>query len=278
MRYCLNYNKTLKKEIFSKINELIITYQENDMELLGFCQKYKDKRIIVDVQDFDIFKQSNGINKIKGIKEAIPELNITLRIPCLKENFDLCKENNISFFCNRFANNWEVFRGLINEGVSDIYITEELCFSIKQCAEIAHSKNIYIRVFPDIAQSSWFYEKSITKFFIRPDDLIQYEPYVDILEFIGHSENQSAICEIYQSQKWAGPLKEIITDFNLDIDNRTIVPRFAQNRLSCQKRCLKGSSCNICETILKLSETLKNKNIVVRNKKLEKESIVEKEK
>ena len=278
MNYCLTYNKKLEQNIFSKIDELIISYQENDTELLNFCNKYKEKRIIIDISDFELFKQSNGVNKIKGIKESISDLNIVLRIPCSKENFSFCKEENLFFFCNKFANSWEIFNGLLNEGVSDIYITESLGFDIIDCAKIAHSKNVLIRVFPDIAQSSWFYEEDIKKFFIRPDDLIQYAPYVDILEFIGHSERQDAICKIYQSQKWAGPLNEIITDFNLNVDNRTIIPRFTQNRLNCRKKCLRGSSCNLCNTILELAETLKNKDIVVKNQKLEKKSLLEKEK
>lgn len=43
--------------------------------------------------------------------------------------------------------------GLIKCGVSELYITDSLGFEIIKVAEIAHSKDVKIRVYPNVAQS-----------------------------------------------------------------------------------------------------------------------------
>lgn len=279
MKYCLYFDELKNKNIISKENEILISYKEEDTNLLDICRQYSEQRIVIDISNFYLFKESDGIKKIQGLKEVLPHTDIVLRIFYNKEDCLLLQKNNLPFFCNKFANTWEIFNGLLNLGVTDIYVTEELGFNITKCAEIAHSKNIFIRVFPDVAQSTWYgTQEEIKKFFIRPDDLIQYEPYVDVLEFVGHTDRQEIIYEIYKKQRWAGPINEIIKDLSINVDNRTIIPRFAQNRLNCEKKCQKGSSCNICPTILQLANSLKEKNIVIKNKKLDTKGLLEKEK
>lgn len=271
INFSLNYRKGLKAKVITSVQELIISYNKEDVNLLHFCKEYQNKRIVINITNYEDFKTSDGINKIKGIKENLPNLNIVLRVPYSKNICQECKKLEIPFFFSDFfANSWEILNGQIKDGVSDVYIVESLGFDIIKCAEIAHQNNVKIRVFPDIAQSAWDNDKDdIRKFFIRPDDLIQYEPYIDTIEFIGHSvDKQDILCEIYQKQKWAGQLKEIISDFSVDIDNRTILPRFAQNRLNCQKKCLRGSSCNICSVMKEVATTLEKKQVVIKNKKI----------
>ena len=65
-------------------------------------------------------------------------------------------------------------------------------------AAAAHVKNIQIRVFPNVAQSRSEIP-AIKQFFIRPEDLNAYEPYVDIYEFyrVNSSINTDVLYEIY---------------------------------------------------------------------------------
>ena len=59
-------------------------------------------------------------------------------------------------------------------------------------------------------------------------------------------------------------MNEIIINLKSDIDNRYIIPRFAEKRISCDKKCQKGGRCNICNNILDLSKTLKDNKLIVQ--------------
>ena len=60
-------------------------------------------------------------------------------------------------------------------------------------------------------------------------------------------------------------------DFNSDIDNKYIIPRFAEMRIKCGKNCLKGGSCRRCEIIEELSNNLEKTKLVVSIDKDKKE-------
>ena len=52
------------------------------------------------------------------------------------------------------------------------------------------------------------------------------------------------------------------------IDNKYIIPRFAEMRIKCNKKCLKGSHCRRCDNIKDLSITLENKKIIIEREKI----------
>jgi hypothetical protein len=139
-----------------------------------------------------------------------------------------------------------------------------LCFEIDKVAEIAAQYNAQVRVYPNIAQSKWNNTAALKKFFIRPEDIDEYEKYVDVIEFYNVDKQIDIYYDIYkQKKKWFGKLNEIILDFDSDIDNRYIIPRFAEMRIKCGKNCLKGGSCRRCEIIEQLSNTLEESQLVV---------------
>lgn len=266
MKFCLNYRKAHEKLMMSA-DELNITYNKKDTTLVDFLELYMGKRINIKIEDLEDFKATDEINKIAAIVEKYSDINISLKLPKVDMEFiDLLKEKNIPYFIGTFVNNWDVFRGLINLGVTDIYIVEDLGFELDTCSKIAHENHVKIRVFPNIAQSTWKNSEPIKKFFIRPEDVIQYEPYVDVIEFMGNVEKEGVLLEIYRDNKeWFGPLYELISDLDSEIDSRFIIPRFAETRIKCGKRCLKGAPCTMCNTVDTLSKTLKDRNLIVTN-------------
>ena len=185
MKYCLDFNKKYLS-LLNEVDEITIQYNKRDTSLVEFLQKYSNKRVNILISDLEDFIESKEIDKIKGIKEKYPELNFALQLP-RTNNFSFIKElRNIGlkFFISDFAFDWDIFLGLINLGVSDIYVTDNLGFELDKCAKIAHENNICIRVFPNIAQSKWDNTPGEKKFFIRPEDLQYYEGFVDVVEFL----------------------------------------------------------------------------------------------
>ena len=162
-------------------------------------------------------------------------------------------------------NNWDTLQGYIKYKPSDMYIVEALGFEINKVAKVLHNENIKIRTFANVAQSSWREIDPLRKFFIRPEDIPIYEPYIDVIEFFNSKNSSSTLYKIYsKDKKWFGQLNELILDFDSDIDNRFIVSKFAEHRTRCGKRCLKGENCKFCDTIYQLSQTLKENGILAK--------------
>ena len=103
------------------------------------------------------------------------------------------------------------------------------------------------------------------KFFIRPEDLKEYEKYIDIIEFYNVDKQIDIYYDIYENKKqWFGKLNEIILDFNSEIDNKYIIPRFAEMRIRCSKKCFKGKHCRRCNVIENLSNSLEKSKLIVK--------------
>lgn len=64
--------------------------------------------------------------------------------------------------------------------------------------------------------------------------------------------------EIYfKDKEWNGKLREIIKRLSSDINNYYILgPEFANRRMRCEKKCLKGNRCRLCNVLNDLANGL----------------------
>lgn len=268
MKYCINYSN--KSHIIDKVDEILIRYDKNKiLELFTqFIPAHLNQRVIVQlIEENNIDTIVNNLKKIISIYNENKDIKFDIQLPFYNQKFmEELKDTNLKYFFKAAANSWDKFTGLISQNVSDIYITDELAFELDKVAEIAHKNNIKVRIYPNVAQSRWDKLSDILKFFIRPEDIEMYEPYVDVCEFYGNKAQQiDTYYKIYQEdKKWFGDLQEIIIGLDSKIDSRYIIPRFAEKRIKCGKDCLKGGKCEMCKRILDLSEQLENAHLIVQ--------------
>lgn len=268
MKYCINYSN--KSHIIDKVDEILIRYDKNKiLELFTqFIPAHLNQRIIVQlIEENNIDTIVNNLKKIISIYNENKDIKFDIQLPFYNQKFiEELKDTNLKYFFKAAANSWDKFTGLISQNVSDIYITDELAFELDKVAEIAHKNNIKVRIYPNVAQSRWDKLSDILKFFIRPEDIEMYEPYVDVCEFYGDKAQQiDTYYKIYQEdKKWFGDLQEIIIGLDSKIDSRYIIPRFAEKRIKCGKDCLKGGKCEMCKRILDLSKQLENAHLIVQ--------------
>ncbi len=268
MKYCINYSN--KSHIIDKVDEILIRYDKNKiLELFTqFIPAHLNQRVIVQlIEEDNIDTIVNNLKKIISIYNENKDIKFDIQLPFYNQKFiEELKDTNLKYFFKAAANSWDKFTGLISQNVSDIYITDELAFELDKVAEIAHKNNIKVRVYPNVAQSRWDKLSDILKFFIRPEDIEIYEPYVDVCEFYGDKAQQiDTYYKIYQEdKKWFGDLQEIIIGLDSKIDSRYIIPRFAEKRIKCGKDCLKGGKCEMCKRILDLSKQLENAHLIVQ--------------
>ena len=258
MKYCLDFRRSTKI-IVTEVDEINFVFDL--ASLLDFLEEYKEKRINVAIQFEDL-------DKIIKIYKEHNLSNIFIKLPYYEEiAAKKLKENNIPFYCATLVSDWDVFNGLIEIGVSDIFITENLGFELDKVSKIAKENKVQLRAFPNVCQSQWEYTSKLKTFFIRPDDVKIYEKYIDVFEFFGNPDRQKIYYKIYKDEQWFGSLGELILDFNFDLDSRFVIPNFAEQRVKCGKKCMKGGNCQICERIVELSKTLEKSKIIVRNNK-----------
>lgn len=270
MKYCIDFKKNFK--YINEVDEITIEYNRKDTSLLEFLLLYKDKRVNIYITDAKDFLENNDLDRFIAISKDYPNLNyyLKLRNPAYNEDaFHLYEkireETNILYFFDTLVSDWDTLWGYIEMLPLDIYITEDLCFELDKVSSILHKYGIKVRTFPNVCQTKWNKTPSLKTFFIRPEDVDIYEKYIDTLEFFGRSDSIETMYKVYAiDKKWFGPLKELIIGFKSDMDSRFIIPRFAEKRIRCGKKCLKGGTCNVCSKIEQLSKVLKENNLLVQ--------------
>lgn len=272
MKYCVQYKPGYK--YLDRIDEIIIHFRRQDTTLIDFLLLHKDKRVIIDIDNEDEFIEYDCIKIFTSALEQHPEINFVFRLgdPRVEGAQNLAEkireEKSLSkrFFFDNFVDNWDTLMGLLEYYPSDMYITGSLGFEIKDVAELLHALDVKVRVFPNVAQSTWAID-SLRKFFIRPEDIQFYEPYVDVCEFFKSEKSLATLYKIYAIDKhWSGKLQELILSFtDNEIDSRCILPQFAESRLNCRKKCMKGKGCHICDAIGQLAEMLNKNDIILKD-------------
>lgn len=200
--------------------------------------------------DVELLEEIHKIGKYKIailFETAYPE-----QIP-----MEMFKEITIPFFFGTAVDNWDKLNELIELGVSDIYITGDLAFDLLNVAKYVPG-NIHLRCFVNLCQFEWDNSEGLKSFFIRPEDIDFYGGIIDVFEFFNSVEEQNTLYEIYfHDKEWNGSLREIIKGLKREINSYYILgDEFGKTRASCQRRCLKGGSCKMCDRLVELADSL----------------------
>lgn len=267
---------TRKFSYFDQPNiEIDINYKPKVKQLEDFIIKYHQKRINLIFKDWEDFDQERDPDLILAFRQKYPMCNLVMRLPDYSAQIQsLLAQKGLPHYYATLANKWDIFNGLLETSVTDIYVTEDLCFSMDIIKQKAQEKNKRLRTFCDICQTSWPETNSLRTFFIRPEDINLYNKYIDVIEFFNAVYNKDSLNVLYDlynnGQRWAGPLKEIIIGFKGDTDSYYLIPYFGEKRLNCNKRC-NVTNCNFCVEVASLASTLKQNQIGIlyNNKKLQ---------
>lgn len=263
MKSCIEWRKGFK--YLPQIDEFNIDFRNKEIQLNKFLNLYaKSQRVNIRLPE-DYTKDNIELLEAayeKGFNIAIilPDIYYTERL----------REHGVPFFLARPATTWDEFRGMLSLGVSDIYIANELGFSLATIAPIAEREVVQIRCYANIAQSSWKFGNGFKDFYIRPEDVDYYSNFVDVIEFYNSIDQQNVLYEVYfKDKEWNGKLREIIKGLTSDIDNYYLLgSEFAKRRVKCEKKCLKGEKCRLCDELSDLADSLeKSPNFQVYKKR-----------
>lgn len=244
-----------------------INYKPKVKQLNEFISVYGTHRINLIITDFNM---SSDCQIVQALREKFSETEIVMCLPKYNKQIENYLNNlNLPHYYNEYVTDWDKFQGFLKLNVTDIFVAEDLMFDVKILSLNAKKYHKALRSYCNICESSWDETPSLKNFFIRPEDIDLYKDYIDTFEFY-ESENSpvriNVLYEIYTKDKqWFGKLREIIVGYEGEEDSRFIIPRFGEKRLNCSKRCMKGIEpiCHICDRIIELSNTLKDRDIIV---------------
>lgn len=262
MKYCVDYYRHI--DGLDKADEYTIKYSKKNDILITFLQENQNKMVNLTIEEK---LEDTDYKTLRAIYNTFP--NFKLRFEYYNQDtIEDIVECGIPFFFGNRVDNWDEFLGLIDLGVTDIYIIEDMCFDLERVSAIAKKEDVQLRTYANVAQSTWKDTPGIKKFWIRPEDVDLYGEYIDVLEFFGTPQQASILLKVYNENKqWFGPLKEIIIGLNDDIDSRYIASEFGDKRRACRKNCIKGGKCRICDRVVALSQVLEKNNLIVKKDK-----------
>lgn len=274
MKFAVPYYLKDSPKWMDSASEIIIDYSvsHTEEELVDFLKIYPDKRIVLDVMDVEGFIKNNlAPYTLKHLKDKYNLHNWAIRFP-VSHNDILTVEKYLKaiqdivifpYFYLAPVETFEQLDRFLHMNVTDIYITNALAFDLQRVKEKRDSFETVanIRIYPNICQSYWADEQSVRTFFVRPEDVDYYEPYVDIFEIYAETRQQKQMAsiyfDIYKSKSWLGDLKEYLINCNYSITNEYLPKNFGEYRLKCRKKCVITSQCDFCNQCQRLSDMIK---------------------
>ena len=249
-----------------KADEISIKYDvSSEVSLIDFLDEHIGQRIVLRIAKNNHLTDKN-YQFLQAVVKQYAEGTVVL---CFEELTSIGTNFRLPHFFKYYCTDIEQALALAEKGVTDIYVTDNLCYWLK---EVRDKVKCNIRVFPNWAQSSIDLSNPYTKFFIRPEDVNLFEPYIDYLEFYTTNVKLAAdLYEIYCIKKsYTGWLEILITGLpHIQVHNECIDPLLATERLNCHKSCTYWSNCKLCEKWFSLAQTLYNAKYVIKLKEQE---------
>ena len=254
MKFSLSSRQT--SEYLNKADEIKVQWRDRNIipdlfekypnATVNLCRYFQDSEKEIDWQQLDNFN-------ILGQGRFI--LGLTLTNEMIE-----AESRGYNFYYLAAVRTFQELNELRDFGVCRIRLGAPLFFQMDIVRKV-YSGPIY--AIANMASNDSIFEHSngVTGLWIRPEDVSIYEPYIDLIEFIGDQKQEQALYRIYAEQHtWPGELSMVVQDLNYSCTNRMIPPSLAETRLNCGQRCQEGGACRICYRMFDLADPEKIRN------------------
>lgn len=239
MKYSLSSRQS--PEYLAKADEIKVQYRDRNI-IPDLFEKYPKAtvnltRYYMDCDENIDWKQIN-IFHVLGQGRFI----IGLSLP---DEMAEARSRGYKFYYLSPARTFQELNDHIRAGVCYVRLGAPLFFQMDKVKKF----NIPVRATANAANNDTLFERpnGATGVWIRPEDVGIYEPYIDVLEFVGNKTQEQALYRIYAEQHaWSGELGLIIKDLNYPCTNRMVPPTLAETRLNCGQKCQENDKCHLC--------------------------------
>ena len=248
MKYCLSSRQSGK---YLSLADEIKVQSKDYRQISDLFVNYPNKTIILDIPNEDL----NNEDMKKAIEQyGKASKNFCCCIYNLNERLWF-EQRGIKFYYGYPINTYYDMRGLIDLGVEYIKVTAPLTFDI----DVLAKNNIKFRMIPNVAYDAYVPRRSgMYGQWVRPEDVQYYESGIYVFEFEDAGlEKERTLYDIYTKGVWNGNLNLLITNLNIDVDNRALPEEIGEIRANCKQRCMQTGTCHFCETVFLFEKSLR---------------------
>ena len=249
MKFCVSNRQS--DTVLKKANEISVPFKDQDT-IPDLALKNPGADIILRISADDV--DEIDWDKFKKLSRKLPIIFCTEDITIDKK----CKINNIPFYWAFPITSYYELKGLNYIGVSQFLLGPPLSFDLQLIKERFGRP---IRLIANVCFDSYINQKDgICGSYVRPEDVIKYEKYVDSLEFARVTKDQEEVLfRVYaEDRTWPGNLRLLLTNFMYDVDNRGIPNEFAEARMNCRQNCMRTGTCKFCYTAVNFGNVMDN--------------------
>lgn len=245
MLYSLHFNSQYKDEA----EEIKIDYNGLSKQF-DYIKEHPNKRYNIQLNTPEIPEGFVDL-LVFTINTAISYTICTPHIYVLKE---LLKKGYNTYF-KYPVSDWETFNLLKDMGVSDIIIDGALCFEMSEINGAAIG--LILRTSPtgfrnNLRNDDKSYPNS---WYIRPEDIEQYNAYIDYVEF---NDKEDTLFRIYKRKSFPHSIDTLFPQIKSKVENGLIPSTFVKHRLNCGQACLKPfHRCHLCNNEMQVITMLK---------------------
>ena len=231
------------------IPDLAERYPEATINLTRYFQDSEEEIDWKEISNYHILSKNKLVLGLTMISEML-----------------VARERNYSFYYLSAIRTFQELNEVSNFGVCRVRLGAPLFFQLDKVRKV-YKGPIYAIANMASSDSVFEHKDGVTGLWIRPEDIPTYEPYIELIEFIGNQKQEQALFRIYVEQgSWSGELDMIVQDLNYPCTNRMIPPTLAQTRLNCSQRCQEGGQCRICYRMMDLADPNKIRNYLEATK------------
>lgn len=239
MKLCVQAQQ--EKKYLDWAQEIIFHWKDRKI-IKDYIQLYPDKKMVLEcyepISKID-WNELNAINALTNENLILKIKNISIANQCIL--------NNIKFFFAYGIKSYDELNTVLNLNPYYIRLGAPLFFELDHIQKFY--SDIKIRLVPNIAYDDLYsHENGIVGTWIRPEDIMMYDDYAEIIEFENVDDAQErALIRIYWTERqWLGDIDLIISDFNHIGSNPLLTSEFTEKRLNCGQTCMKNHNCKIC--------------------------------
>lgn len=187
---------------------------------------------------------------------------------------ELKKEGIRFFFDYTFPiSNFTDLHFVIDMGVSDIFMADDLVYCLPDVKKICEKNNIQTRLVLNLIPITLPNKgRDVTSFIPRPMDTKFLSKFIDIFEFdcgdpYDWHEFEVLLKIYYHKHYWFGDLTELNEDIDLPFGfpDDQIDPHLTEFRHNCNRSCDRGRRCTYCQDVYNLAEVFVEKGYKFEN-------------
>ena len=243
MKYSLSSRQTA--EYLRKADEIRVEYRDHKI-IPDLAEKYPEATVNLTTTSQDDIDW----NEVKTYN-ILCRGKFCIGITTLP-HYQAARDIGVKYYYRFPITTFQELQDMKNAGMCYVILGAPLFFMMDKVKRF----DIPVRHVANVAHTEAYFSEADgpTGTWIRPEDVEQYEPYIDVIEFMDNLTAEQALYRVYaENHKWSNPLNYVVKDINHPATNRMIPPTLAKARLNCGQRCKENGRCHLCLNTLNLA-------------------------